>query len=309
VTHDAVSPNPAVYTSFVQGAANAAGLGGVTWNYLGSTAAQAANGIFINGGVYRLDGQPIAPGGLFDLWDGVLQNPININELGNVQNGSVFTGSLPDGNRANGQTLGSATVMTGQSNSVGTAWMATVGAPAGSPLPLYAISQPLIVGATQQTAVIPGAGGIAIGPNGQPIFTFTNTRSGFWYDPPGTIGFEYLGLSGTLFSSIQLPLGFLDPFGIYLPDGLGGFVFLQSATGGSTVNFGAGVSQFRILNINPSVNSDNPSAFPVLMNFTTQTGSFQMTGIVPEPSTILLSAFGLAMLALQLRRKRMSTLT
>jgi Nidogen-like len=159
-------------------------------------------------------------------------------------------------------------------------------------------------GASQATPVLPNQ----VLPGPPLVNVFNNVRSGTWIDPPGTVGFEYTGLAGTLFSSVGLPTGFTDPFTVWIPDGIGGFQVAGSVPGGGAFNFApGGIGAFRITGINPTVDSDNPVAFPTQVFFTTASGSLNMTalfddsgsgggGVVPEPSSYLLGLTGLAAL-------------
>lgn len=110
-SRDGTSPNIADYDAVVAAAASAAGIdtyGGtaVTWRALASTPSVSAKGRFNpTVPIFRMDGTRIASNGA-DLWDGLLQNPIDRNENGAQVGGGllIWTGSLltGDGN----QTLG-----------------------------------------------------------------------------------------------------------------------------------------------------------------------------------------------------------
>jgi len=148
--------------------------------------------------------------------------------------------------------------------------------------------------ALMPTLITPGdpARGIA------PIFRFNNAVSGRWYDPPNASGFDYVGLNGTLFTSAILPTGFGNPFSVFTGDTFS--TFLGSFLGGTLVDFGAGVSQFRVTGITPLVDPDLTDAFPTFLNFAQQNGNtFTMQGIiqpsttVPEPGTYFLVGLGL----------------
>lgn len=119
-TTTATSSDPVYYDNLLQTEANNAGLGSyggqpVSWNLLGSFEYQLTptsyTGIYANtrfhpaSPIYRLDGVKVANNADFaanntstaDLWDGTLQNPININSQGNVQNSFVWTGTDASG--------------------------------------------------------------------------------------------------------------------------------------------------------------------------------------------------------------------
>lgn len=122
--------------------------------------------------------------------------------------------------------------------------------------------------------------------------------SGNWFDPPVTSAFDFEMLGDSLFTSIaELPSGFDGPFTV----SVGGIV-LGSFLGGSSVVFadfenelgnllidGQGVLSFRISDIDPTVDLEDPTAFPVKLGFSTLYASFSMTPI-PEPSSFLLAA-------------------
>jgi hypothetical protein len=167
----------------------------------------------------------------------------------------------------------------------------TVGAPGSSPalpvLPSQVIADPSVPGGFR--------------------YVFNNVQSGNWFDPPGTYGFDYLGLSGTLFSSAILPTGF-SPFTIQY--GAGFANTLGTFNGGTIIDFvsllGSGIGAFRVTGINPTVNSDNPNAFPTFLNFVGTSGSFEMTPLfndVPEPSALLLTITPLAWVAWRRRNR------
>lgn len=83
-TRDAASTDIADYNAFVQGRADAAGIGsslGITWKVIGSTATAAANvNALVSGPVYGLDGVKIADD-YADMWDGSLDSAIDRNEF------------------------------------------------------------------------------------------------------------------------------------------------------------------------------------------------------------------------------------
>jgi|GEM_PF-2544128 len=125
-------------------------------------------------------------------------------------------------------------------------------------------------------------------------FIFRNTVTGRWLDPPTAYGFEYAMLSDSLFTQILgFPTGFSNPFTITV-----GNRVLGQFQPGDTVDFvallGQGVSSFSLTGINPLVDPDNPTAFPLQLAFNTNTADLTMTALsanqpesVPEPSTVL----------------------
>jgi hypothetical protein len=137
-------------------------------------------------------------------------------------------------------------------------------------------------------------------------FVFNNVASGQWFDPPNTYGFDYVASAGTLFSSIILPNGFA-PFTVQYGTGFGST--LGVFNGGTIIDFvallGNAIDAFRVIGIDPTVNSDNTNAFPTFINFVGLQGSFTMTPLVnpvPEPSAFLLALAPLGYLAWRRRR-------
>ncbi|MBE9069689.1 hypothetical protein IQ260_23875 [Leptolyngbya cf. ectocarpi LEGE 11479] len=140
------------------------------------------------------------------------------------------------------------------------------------------------------------------------VFVFENVPSGVWYDPPMADGFEYVmqprdipigvasrvfpGLSGrraaddAKFAAISgFPRGIDDDdrFTVSV-DG----VVLGEFGPNDTLTFGdygdvlgdkledGGVSSFLVTGLDPAVDSDDPTAFPLKLDFTTPTASFEM---------------------------------
>mgnify|MGYP007059403780 FL=1 len=123
-TRDALSGNITDYNTFVNSAANAvpelAALG-TEFRVLGSTQTVNARDNLDFGGandvpIFRLDGNQIANNNA-DLFDDLILNPINVDELGNpVGDQTVFTGSFTDGTLSGVQSFGAgATTLVGSS--------------------------------------------------------------------------------------------------------------------------------------------------------------------------------------------------
>lgn len=101
---DAIFTDINVYNSFVQGVADAAGIGatrGWTWKAIGSTAAVAArDNSVVTDPVYNLAGQKVADG-YTDIWDSTLDAAIAYDEFGALPAPGypqlIWTGSKPDG--------------------------------------------------------------------------------------------------------------------------------------------------------------------------------------------------------------------
>lgn len=118
--HDAVSSDIEVYNDWVQGLANAAGIGntsallpgGVEWKAIGSTATVDArdntgtnplvDGVGVP--VYLLDGTTLIANDNADLWDGQIANGIDQYQAENTSTVHtwVFTGTKNDGTKADG---------------------------------------------------------------------------------------------------------------------------------------------------------------------------------------------------------------
>ena len=115
-TRDATSSNIADYNAFVTAVASAspflAALG-TTWTAIASTATVDARNntntnVHVDGpgtAIYNLNDQLVAVGNA-DFWDGVLSSPILFDELGNVNDATVWTGTRVTGERAPPTPLG-----------------------------------------------------------------------------------------------------------------------------------------------------------------------------------------------------------
>lgn len=107
---NASSPDINYYNSFVQGLANAAGIGTlngqpITWTVIGSTqTVSALTNAPQLADVYNLVGGLVATKG--NLYNGNLTNPIDITEHGTLYQYSVFTGTDPGGTPDQYFTLG-----------------------------------------------------------------------------------------------------------------------------------------------------------------------------------------------------------
>ena len=152
---------------------------------------------------------------------------------------------------------------------------------------------PAIPGASQQNPIMP----TVTRPN---FWGFINGRRGDWFDPPTAYGFRYEMTSDSVFTEIiDFPTGFAKPFTVLVKD-----VILGEFTAGNSVNFtnysallgnllvgGSGVKEFSVTGLN--VDPTNPAAFPLQLDFNTETANFNMHALlneaeaVPEPSTML----------------------
>ncbi|VXD22749.1 conserved hypothetical protein [Planktothrix serta PCC 8927] len=144
-------------------------------------------------------------------------------------------------------------------------------------------------GGTQQNPILPtssSSGGWQI---------FNNVPGCRWYDPHTTYGFEFQALENTLFTEIlDFPVGQDNRFTVSVAD-----TILGEFSPGDRLNFvslfGAGVSNFRITDIDPLIGNTKETAFPIQLAFNQQVGSFQMRAIeetpspkeIPEPKAIV----------------------
>jgi hypothetical protein len=132
-----------------------------------------------------------------------------------------------------------------------------------------------VVGGSQNNPVLP-----APSPNG--FFRFFNVATGQWFDPPLTFGYDYQMTSGSLFTSVGLPVGLGNSFTVTSSEGV-----VSGLQGGAVHTFSSGVSGFQITGINPLVDGNQPDAFPVFLTFNTPTASFDMQALnVPEPAAL-----------------------
>lgn len=144
-TTAATSAAIADYNAFVQSAANAAGMGGVTWTVIGSTAAVSANAnALVTGKVFNMNGELVASS-YVDFWDGTHTVGVGIDydENNNPRNYNVWTGSTASGASSATSALGNATVVWGESTFASSGWIAHGTNTATVNYALYALSAPL----------------------------------------------------------------------------------------------------------------------------------------------------------------------
>ena len=95
------------YNAYVNGKADLSDITGVpetTWYIIGSTIATNANAnALVSAAVYLLDGTTRIADGYADMWDGSIDNPLNIDEYGDAGSGSgdAWTGTSSDGSGHN----------------------------------------------------------------------------------------------------------------------------------------------------------------------------------------------------------------
>jgi hypothetical protein len=172
---DATSSNINDYNAFVTVAATSVpeltALGS-SWTAIASTPSIAAfdntdtNPYQKTGApIYRLDGIRIADGNA-DFWDRSLSAPININELGEITEGFVWTGTREDGTAFNIFELGgiyNGTAIRGDSMSYNSPWWIDYGNwTAANAYPLYGISAELTVVPEPSAMILMGAGVAAL---------------------------------------------------------------------------------------------------------------------------------------------------
>lgn len=171
---------------------------------------------------------------------------------------------------------------------------------------------PFPIGTSQENPILPTVSR----PN---VWSFQEVPRGLWYDPPTAYGFQYKMTSDSVFTEIlDFPTNFKKPFAVLVKD-----ILLGEFTAGDRVNFkdyrtvlgdllvgGSGVNQFSVTGIN--VDPTNPNAFPIKLDFNTDTASFDMHALigerppeaVPEPSSFLGCAVSGIFLVRALRKRQ-----
>ena len=137
-------------------------------------------------------------------------------------------------------------------------------------------------------------------------FSFSDLQSGLWYDPPMVDGFD-ISVSGVAtFQSLTTSVGF-DNLRLIVD----GVVVDDDLDGGESYVFALGVQAFKIVGIDPDLDSADPgfgSAFPLLLNFNNEAGAtMTWTAIeapIPEPSTYAMLLGGLGLIGVVARRRR-----
>jgi len=145
-------------------------------------------------------------------------------------------------------------------------------------------------GGVQSDPILPVGGGFQSVPG-----------TGLWFDPIAASGFHYATDGSSLFTTVGLPSGLGDADGLYVVnDGINGPVVVAA---GTVLDFPTPVSQFTVTGINPTVDGENPLAFPTFLKFNNSLVSFTMTP-VPEPSTCFLITTGMIIAFAARRRNR-----
>lgn len=121
------------------------------------------------------------------------------------------------------------------------------------------------------------------------LWSFINTPGRIWYDPIPAEGFNFKMNSDSLFTEIMnFPANFTKPFLLAVKD-----VVLGEFTAGDKVKFSDysdllgdllkdsfGVKEFTISGI--SVDASSPTAFPIKLDFSTETASFDMIAMLSK---------------------------
>ncbi len=113
-------------------------------------------------------------------------------------------------------------------------------------------------------------------------------------DPPAANEFSFQILTNSLFEGVAVitnslfrgidafPTGFNNSFEVLAEgESLGSFTTNESVS--FTDLLGHGVSSFRVRNITPVVDGSSPTAFPIMLDFTTELASFVM---IPNPGVV-----------------------
>ncbi len=162
----AESADIATYNTWVQGLANATTVydigvdEGVTWKAIGSTSDvdardNTSTNPTVDGSghaIFLLDGSTVIANDYADLWDGAIQNIINRTEQGTEWAHWPYTGSYWDGTKSPGHAstysaLGGGSQITQgfAGNTTQWIWRVWTGDPPATELPMYALSDPLII--------------------------------------------------------------------------------------------------------------------------------------------------------------------
>lgn len=129
---------------------------------------------------------------------------------------------------------------------------------------------------------------------------------GMWFDPVAAEGFTYATTDGSNFTTVGLPVGTGDADGMFsVSDAINGTTVLSA---GDIFDFPVAVDAFTITGIDPSVDGEDPIAFPTFLAFDMTSVSFTMTAIpVPEPGTLQLVLLGACFVGIRARpRPRLS---
>lgn len=151
-----------------------------------------------------------------------------------------------------------------------------------------------VAGSSQNTPIFPSQGQPV---RGQWVFNGV-TGTGAWFDPFPATGYLYQTDGLSSFTGVILPNALPDNNGTYIVSDPGGPVVVPA---GGSHTFSSPVTSFTITDILPTVDGDNPFAFPTWLQFNQQTVSFTMTPL-PEPACVAFAAIGAMFLARRRRR-------
>jgi len=171
----AESADIATYNTWVQGLANATtayDIGaddGATWKAIGSTATVDARDntstnptVETGHAIFLLDGSTLIASDYADLWDGEIQNIIDLTEQGTVSAHWPFTGTYTDGTSVTGKPTsfsplgGGSDINQGNSSNVTQwIWRTWTSAPVTQELQMYALSDPLVILSDPELASAP----------------------------------------------------------------------------------------------------------------------------------------------------------
>jgi hypothetical protein len=144
----ATSNDIGFYNSFVQAAADLAGIGsseGVTWSAVASTVTVDANAnAVVSAKVFNMNSELVATG-FADFWDGSHTTGVGIdyNENSVGTNFNVWTGTLANGASAGSNALGNPVAMWGESTFGSSGWVSHGTQNTTVNYRLYALSEPL----------------------------------------------------------------------------------------------------------------------------------------------------------------------
>ena len=158
---NAESTDIANYNAFVQSEAARPGAitetFGITWNVIGSTATvHARDNAVVQAPVYLVNGTTKIADGFTDMWDGSIDNPLNLTQFGAVRNTFAFTGSTSAGlSLINNQLGTTGDVGTATTSAVNGQWIQSLELPTIIPREFYGLSE-------VQTVPVPEPGSLIL---------------------------------------------------------------------------------------------------------------------------------------------------
>lgn len=170
------STDISTYNGYVQGWADTAGLGSVTWNAIGSTATVDArdntgtNPSSTGEAIFIMDGETAIADNYADLWDGTIASNIEFDENGAAHRtdtawgafGATYTGTDTDGTGVSGLQLGSGgTVRMGLASESDANWIDRSNDDRSNLL-MYGMSDELTVIPEPSAALLGGLGLLAL---------------------------------------------------------------------------------------------------------------------------------------------------